>query len=257
MTDLLNHPLIAERYFFRGGRGPASRLDVAVDGATLACGIHRVDATGHTVVFFHGNGEVVADWQGVLDIFLNGVGWDALLAEYRGYGGSTGEPTLGRMLDDVPAIIEATGPPEKVVVMGRSVGSFFALEAVRRFPSIAGLILDSGIGDALERIMLRVSPAELGGTPDQWAALRERLDHRDKIGAYQGPVLLLHTRHDGLVDVSHAEQLAEWAGGETNLTVFERGNHNTILAANTQAYLAEVATFLTRVGSAETLGRVP
>ncbi|MDO5500120.1 MAG: alpha/beta fold hydrolase, partial [Propionibacteriaceae bacterium] len=142
MTDLLNHSLIAERYFFPGGRAPSSRLDVAVDGATLACGVHRVDPAGCTVVFFHGNGEVVADWQGDLDAMVNEMGWDLFLAEYRGYGGSTGEPLLGRLLDDVGAVIAAAGPPEKLVVMGRSVGSFFALEAVRRFPTIAGLILE-------------------------------------------------------------------------------------------------------------------
>ena len=103
----------------------------------LACGIHRVDLDGFTVVHLHGNGEVVADWQGVLDRAINGMGWDLLLAEYRGYGGSTGEPLLGRMLDDVGAVIAAAGLPEKLVVMGPSVGCFFTLEAVSRFPTIA------------------------------------------------------------------------------------------------------------------------
>lgn len=244
MADLLDHPLIAARYFFPGGRPPESRLDVPVEGATLACGVHRVDPEGHTVVFFHGNGEVVADWQGVLDPFVNGLGWDLFLAEYRGYGGSSGEPLLGRMLDDVGAVIEAAGPPEKLVVMGRSVGSIFALEAVRRFPGIAGLVLESSIADALERITLRVHPSELGGTAEQWAHLEERLDHRAKIAGYTGPVLVLHTRHDGLVDVSHAERLHAWVGGQSRLRVFERGDHNSILFANADEYLGEVAAFL-------------
>lgn len=247
MTDLLDHPLIAARYFFPGGRAPAARVDVPVEGATLACAVHRVPDAAGTVVFFHGNGEVVADWQGTLDRVVNGFGWDLFLAEYRGYGGSTGTPSLGRMLDDVGAMVEAAGPPEKLVVMGRSVGSLFALEAVRRFPSIAGLVLESGIADALGRITLRVSPAELGGTREQWEALESRLDHRSKIGGYDGPVLVLHTRHDGLVDVSHGERLAEWAGGEARLRVFERGDHNSILFENLAEYLAELAGFLAGV----------
>lgn len=37
----------------------------------------------------------------------------------QGYGGSTAEPLLGLLLDDVTAIIEAAVPPERVVVMGR------------------------------------------------------------------------------------------------------------------------------------------
>lgn len=247
MTDLLDHPLIAGRYFFPGGRPPSSRVDVAVDGAELACAVHRVPDAAGTVVFFHGNGEVAADWQGVLDRVVNGFGWDLVLAEYRGYGGSTGTPLLGRMLDDVGAVVEAAGAPEELVVFGRSVGSLFALEAVRRFPSIAGLVLESGIADALERIMLRVSPAELGGTREQWEALESRLDHRSKIGGYAGPVLVLHTRHDGLVDVSHGERLAEWAGGEARLKVFERGDHNSILFENSAEYVTELAGFLEQV----------
>lgn len=244
MEHLLNHPLISSRYFFPGGRAPASELGIPVAGAELACAIHRVDPEGFTVVHFHGNGEVVADWQGVWDRVINTLGWDLLLAEYRGYGGSTGEPLLGLMLEDVSAVIEAAGPPEKVVVMGRSVGSFFALEAVQRFPSIAGLILESAIADPLERILLRVVPDEVDASVDDWRMLEQRMDHQKKIGDYTGPTLLLHTRVDGLVDVGHAERLAQWAGGPTTLRIFESGNHNSILGENWDQYLAEVANFL-------------
>ncbi len=252
MVDLLNHPLIAERYFFPGSRTPASRLSIPVAGAVLECGVHRVDPEGFVLVHFHGNAEVVADWQGVLDRVVNAMGWDLLLAEYRGYGGSTGKPLLGQMLDDVAAVIEAAGSPEKVVVMGRSVGSFFALEAVSRFPQIAGLILESGIADPLERLLLRASPTELGGTRSDWQALEERLNHRDKMSGYRGPSLILHTRFDGMVDVSHARQLAEWAGGDNTLRVFESGDHNSILWQNYEEYFTLIADFLARVRSGQT-----
>lgn len=251
MIDLLNHPLIASRYFFPGGRPPKSRLDVDVEGAVLACGIHRVDPDGYTVVHFHGNGEVVADWQGVLDPRINAMGSDLLLAEYRGYGGSTGAPMLGSMLDDVSAIIRAAGPPEKLVVMGRSVGSFFALEAVKLFPTISGLILESGIADPLERILLRVHPRELGVSPDDFAALTQRLDHHSKIANYTGPCLIMHTRHDQMVDVSHARRLAHWAGGEVSLRIFADGDHNTILWRNTEDYFDEVEGLLATVRSSD------
>lgn len=244
MTDLLNHPLIAARYFFPGGRSPASRVDVAVGDAVLACGVHRVDPEGFTVVYFHGNGEVVADSQGVLDQRLNAMGWDLFLAEYRGYGGSSGTPLLGRMLDDVGAVIEAAGPPEKLVVMGRSVGSFFALEAVRLFPNIGGLIIESGIADPLERILIRVHPNELGLSPGNLTPLTERLDHQAKISSYPGHTLIMHTRHDDMVDVIHAHRLAEWAGGPVTLRVFDQGDHNSILWYNTDAYFEAVKNLL-------------
>jgi pimeloyl-ACP methyl ester carboxylesterase len=242
---LLDHPLIAERYFFPRRDPPRARLDVDAGDAWLACGLHRADPEGHTMVHFHGNGEVVADWQDGFDEAIQGMGWDLLLAEYRGYGGSTGEPLLGRMLDDVAPIMRAAGPPEQVVVFGRSVGSLFALEAVARCPGVAGLILESAIADPLERLLLRIDPRELGATLAGFErAVAARLDQRAKLAGYPGPVLLLHSRHDGLVDVGHAERLAAWAGGRARLRVFEAGDHSSILAVNAPAYLGEVGRFL-------------
>jgi alpha-beta hydrolase superfamily lysophospholipase len=246
--DLLDHPLIAERYFFPRRDRPRSRLDVDVGDAVLACALHRADPEGHAVVHFHGNGEVVADWQEGFDAAVLGMGWDLLLAEYRGYGGSTGEPLLGRMLGDVEPVLRVAGPPGRLVVFGRSVGSLFALEAVARVPGVAGLVLESAIADPLERLSLRVEPRELGVSRAAFeAAVVERLDQRARIGGYRGPVLILHSRHDGLVDVSHAERLAAWAGGPVTLRIFEAGDHNSILAANADEYLEAVAAFLAGV----------
>jgi len=245
-ADLLDHPLIAARYFFPRAARPRSRLDVAVGDASLACALHRSDPEGHTVVHFHGNGEVVADWQDGFPEVIGRMGWDLLLAEFRGYGASTGQPQLGRMLDDVAAVLRAAGPPEKLVVFGRSVGSIFALEAVARVPEVAGLVLESAIADPLERLLLRVTPRELGAAAGAFeAAVAARLDHRAKIGGYRGPVLVMHTRHDGLVDVSHGERLAAWAGGPATLRVFETGDHNSILYENQEAYLSLLEAFLT------------
>ena len=247
-ADLLDHPLITERYFFPRAARPRARLDADAGDATLACALHRSDPEGKVLVHFHGNGEVVADWQDGFPEVIARMGWDLLLAEYRGYGASTGEPALGRMLDDVAAVLRAAGPPERVVVFGRSVGSLFALEAVARCPAVAGLVLESAIADPLERLLLRVSPRELGVDAATFeAAVAARLDHRVKLNGYRGPVLVLHTRHDGLVDLSHAERLASWAGDRAALHVFEAGDHNSILAENQEAYLGLLAGFLAEV----------
>lgn len=247
-ASVLDHPVISQRYFFPRRERVASPFLVEVDGATLACAFREVAAGAPTVVHFHGNGEVVADWSAFAG-WLGSRGWNALLAEYRGYGTSTGEPELGRMLDDVDRIVAASGvPPERLVVFGRSVGSLFALHAVSRFPEVAGLIVESGIADVLERLLLRVRPSELGVAPGALeAAVRQRLDQRAKMSAYPGPALLLHSRFDGLVDVSHAEQLAAAAGGPVTLRVFDRGDHNSILAENEAEYLGAVAAFLDAV----------
>ena len=68
--------------------------------------------------------------------------WEStyFLAEYRGYGGSTGEPSLVAMLDDVDAIFSALGRPAgELVVYGRSIGSIYAIEfATAAIPTSPG-----------------------------------------------------------------------------------------------------------------------
>lgn len=245
--SLLDHPTLNRRYFFPR---PASFRDptwVDVGDAQLACAFSQVDGADLTVVHFHGNGEVVRDWlqEGLAERFAP-LGCSLLLAEYRGYGMSTGEPALGRMLDDVERVIAAADlPPERLVLFGRSVGSIFAIHGAARFPQVAGLILESAIADPLERLLLRVDPAEVDLTAAAFAAaVNERLDHRRKMAAYRGPVLVLHARFDDLVPVTHGERLAEWAGGPVTTRIFVRGDHNTILAENEPEYFEAIGGFL-------------
>jgi pimeloyl-ACP methyl ester carboxylesterase len=244
--SVLDHPIISQRYFFPRGDRFADPLLVEVDGGRLACALREARPGAPLVVHFHGNGEVVGDWLEGFPEWLASLGWSVLLSEYRGYGMSTGQPLLGAMLDDVERVVAASGvPPERIVFFGRSVGSLFAVHAVERFPRAAGLVLESGIADVLERVLLRASPRELGVTAEALeAAVRERLDQRRKLAAYRGPLLVLHSRFDGLVDVAHGEALAAAAGGPVTLRIFDRGDHNSILAENGDAYRRAVAEFL-------------
>jgi hypothetical protein len=152
------------------------------------------------------------------------------------------------MLDDVEHVVRAVGlPPGQLVFFGRSVGSLFAIHAISRFPDAGGLIIESGIADPLERLLLHVHPAELGVPMSEIEEeIGRRMNHRHTLSAYGGPVLVMHTRCDGLIDVSHAERLAAWAGGPVTLKIFERGDHNLILEVNRREYFAEVARLIDR-----------
>jgi pimeloyl-ACP methyl ester carboxylesterase len=247
---VLDDPILNRRYFFPRRASFPNPVWVDVGDAQLACDYNQVDGADLTVVHFHGNGEVVRDWlEEGFPLRFAALGCSLLLAEYRGYGMSSGEPALGRMLDDVERVIAAADlPPERLVLFGRSVGSIFAIHAAARFPEVAGLILESAIADPLERLLLRMDPAEVGLTPAAFAeAVNARLDHRKKLAAYRGPVLVMHARFDDLVPVTQGERLAEWAGGPVTTRIFERGHHNTILAENAAEYFEAIAGFLAEV----------
>ncbi len=162
-SEILNHPIISDRYFFPRATTIPQPFWVECEGARAACAYHEIDAEARTIVHFHGNGEIVADYLDDFAELIGRMGCNCFLAELRGYGGSTGAPQLGKMLEDVQQTIEAIGQPHnKLVLFGRSVGSLFAIKAAELFPDVAGLILESAIADPLQRLLLRMSPEELG-----------------------------------------------------------------------------------------------
>ena len=248
--DLLDHPLIGERYFFpRPDRVPDAFV-VDTGEAQLACYRACPHAGARTVLHFHGNGEVVADYVPEVSDVFHRMGLNVLFAEYRGYGGSSGVSGLGSMLGDVEALFEAAGGRARdVIVFGRSVGSIFAIELVHRHPGVAGLILESGIADVHQRLALRVRPEELRvDASDFRAATDELLDHDAKLGGYRGPLLVLHTRHDGLIDLPHAQRNHDACpSADKTLRVFDHGDHNSIMAFNWRAYWSEVESFVERL----------
>ncbi|WP_303721652.1 alpha/beta hydrolase [Malonomonas rubra] len=244
--ELLNHHLISERYFFPRQGSLFDPFWVDCGDAQLACVYHELDPRVKTLVHFHGNGEIVDDWQGDFVTLMHQMSCNVFLAELRGYGRSSGEPQLGKMLDDVMPTIEAIGKPaNELIFFGRSVGSIFAIEAAARFPDAAGLVIESGVADVLERLLLRVQPLELGCSSDELSAVvAEYLNHQQKMAEYTGPLLVMHTEHDGLVDASHGQRLYDWAGGRKQLKIFPQGNHNDIMYENAREYFSLLADFI-------------
>jgi pimeloyl-ACP methyl ester carboxylesterase len=248
--SVLDHPLIAERYFFPQPDAPDDITEVNVEGAVLACHFHRPRKDARTVIHFHGNGETVDDYVPWFPEMMEQRGLNTFLAEYRGYGASTGRPLYGAMLDDTEAIFDAVGQPEEqLVVFGRSVGSTYAIELVSRHPRVGALILESGIANPLERLMIRFRPAELGVDAEELArVVTERLDHRAKLEGFGGDLLVLHAADDALIDVSHGRRLAEYGpAGRTELLIFDIGNHNAIMAINMERYWEAIDRLLARI----------
>lgn len=205
-----------------------------------------------TVLHFHGNAEIVPDYVPTMANVLNSLGVNVFFAEYRGYGMSTGKPSLNAMLDDAECVFEALGvPASKVVAFGRSLGSLFAIEIAGRHPEIGGLILESGIAEPLDPAIARVSAEDLGTSPGELsAAVAERFDQHAKLARYDGPLLVMHTALDPLIPRAQAERLHDWGGAPAagkRLVIFDKGDHGTIFAANQEQYLSELAAFFARV----------
>jgi pimeloyl-ACP methyl ester carboxylesterase len=134
---------------------------------------------------------------------------------------------------------------ERIVLFGRSVGSLYALEGVRRRPRAAAVVIESGIFDVAERVRRRVGAADVGATEEAFSAeLARCFDHAAVLDRFGGRTLVLHARQDALISVAHAERLYAAAREPKTLHVFERGGHNAIFWQNQAAYVGAVESLL-------------
>ena len=223
-------------------------LDIPVaDGVRVAGRFHAAGKDRPTILFFHGNGEIVDDYDGLGPIYT-GMGVNFLPVDYRGYGRSTGEPSVSAMMADCHRILayvndwmaqrNYTGP---LAVMGRSLGSASALELAHHHPDhLAGLIIESGFAyaDPLLRL-LGVDPAAIGFRES------EGFQHLDKVRRYAGPLLIIHAEWDQIIPHSDGQALYDAAttADKTMVTVPGAG-HNDVLPRGFAEYMNAIKTFV-------------
>ncbi|MCK5801025.1 MAG: alpha/beta hydrolase [Deltaproteobacteria bacterium] len=260
MAKLYDRPEICRTYFFPQPARPLPTKDTAApvdlhlpDGTRLgAYWSHPLDGAP-TLLYVHGNGECIADQLHHWPDWARYAGANIFFVDYPGYASSDGKPTFTSCRQTARAALDFLLDQEEdkvpaVVVMGRSVGSIFALDAVAQTSStrLAGLALESGIADVGQRLDIRVPYDQLGlNRRAVHAELNEDFDHEAKLRALRCPVLILHTRHDSLVPAENSERLANWAGPNLlRLLLFEQGDHNDIQWVNEPAYRAALTEFI-------------
>ncbi len=246
MNSILDHVAISQKYFYPRYASFQNPYYVTSGKNQLACYYHKIENPKKTIIYFHGNGEVVADSLNFLEHEMEDLGCSILFAEYRKYGLSTGNsPTLVAMLDDVEQIIKSIDVPmEDIILFGRSVGSIYALHGASIFPNISGLVIESGISDVIVRIFRRIKPKEKAMEEEVIADGLKYFDHKKKIQQFQGKVLIMHTEYDSLVSSSNAKDLYAWANEPKKLKLFELGDHNNILFANKEEYIMLLDEFI-------------
>ena len=249
-----DHPAVNARVFFPrpdfGFQQPAGSRDEQVqvgDGDIVAVRYHLAEPDLPAVLYFHGNGEIVADYDDLAPVFRS-AGASLVCADYRGYGKSTGQPSMGRLvrdahqvLDSVLGVLGSAGHRGPVVVMGRSLGSAPAIElASDRGGEVAGLIVESGfaqVGALLELLGVDLHGIGLGNLQGQ--------DNEDKMARVAAPVLLLHAEQDMIIPLWHAQHNHDRAAAqEKRLVVIPHADHNSIMTVGGHRYWGAIADFL-------------
>ncbi len=227
------------------GAGRFQELLIPVAGdIRVGARFHMAHANNPTILFFHGNGEVVADYDDI-GLLFNRLGINFMAADYRGYGCSDGSPTVAAMMADCHRIfdfVEAwkmkngfTGP---LIVMGRSLGSASALElAAACGDRIDGLVLESGFAWAGPLLrLLGVDPDRIGFNESNGFA------NLDKIRTFVKPTLIIHAEFDHIIPFSDGKALFNASGAkEKFLLTIPGANHNDIFMRGLDRYLEAIS----------------
>jgi hypothetical protein len=193
------------------------------------------------IVYFGGNAEDVAI---NLPAFTAAFpGHSLYLTNYRGYGGSSGEPTESALLADAVAIFDRVRERHPdISVIGRSLGSGVAAH-VASVRNIRRLVLvtpfDSLVNVAREHY--RWFPVRL--------LMRDRYDSLSRVPLIRAPVLIVIAGADEIIPRARSDALAKAFGPrQSRVTVLDGVGHNSL--DGRPQYLESIAEFLVDVNEA-------
>jgi len=202
------------------------------DELTLNGWFVTVDHTPVTILLCHGNGGNIMHRLDTINLFAK-LGMNCFVFDYRGYGNSQGTPTEeGTYLDALAAYDWLTQnkkvPPEKIVIMGRSLGGCIAAYLAARVPA-KGLVLESTF----------TSYADIGAKfypymPVRWFA-RFNYNTIGHLRQVHCPVLIIHSRNDEVVPFEFGLELYE-AANEPCEFVEIFGSHNDGFLVSAETY---------------------
>lgn len=227
---------------------PEKAIDYLIpveDSVVVAGRFHMTDKSAPNILFFHGNGEIVSDYDDAGPLY-NDIGINFLAVGYRGYGRSTGSPSVTAMMRDSHAIFEfteawlkANGYNSPFIAMGRSLGSASALELANHYMErIDGLIIESGFaytGPLLQ--LLGVNTKAIDFTEEKG------LRNLDKMRTWAKPALIIHAEFDHIISFSEGQALYDACPSpEKTFLKIPNANHNDIFMKGLTPYMKAVKT---------------
>jgi uncharacterized protein len=246
-SHLLNYIFYPRRDFTEPA-GHAFDLSVAVQqGIDVWCRFYIGNEHSPVILFFHGNGEVVSDYDHIAPLY-NERELNLVVTDYRGYGRSGGRPTLTAISADCHVLFAAV--KEEMLkrrlqsglwIMGRSLGSICATELAYRWKQdFRGLIIESGFVSILPVMKHLGFSLQMHDVEDR--IMNEALAMVREI---ELPALIMHGQEDTLVPIEEAKRFYDnLRSKEKKLVKIPGADHNDIMFADTDTYFDAIKTFI-------------
>lgn len=213
---------------------PFERFGISSQGETIEVIVLN---KGHNkaLIYFGGNGEaVVANAENFASNFSNVT---IYLVNYRGYGGSSGEPTeAGNYTDSLSVYDEIKERHSHISVAGRSLGSGVAtyLAANRSIEKVVLITpYDSVLSVAKKRFP--IFPVKL--------LLKDHYDSLSRAKQIKSNVLVVVAEHDQVIPMQHTQKLIDVFDSEQlTLKIIKKEGHNSL--SNNADYYSVLSDFI-------------
>jgi fermentation-respiration switch protein FrsA (DUF1100 family) len=227
-----NHQTVTPESFNSDVLELSNQTVVTDDGLELdTWTLTRPDAEA-TLLYFGGNGFLMVKSRPVIQAYST-MPVNLVLFDYRGYGLSSGEPTVAGVESDARAMFsyadslsEALSQP--MYIHGHSMGSFLSSYTAER-NDVAGYILESPVSEVsgwTKRLVPWLLRPFVRFDIDSDIASQNNLD---RVSSIQKPLLIIGGTDDNITPFEMAEELyEESASADKTLKSIDGGAHNDL-----------------------------
>ncbi len=218
------------------------------EGIRIGCRFYRAENDFPSLLYFHGNGETAGDYEDVAPLFHR-LGINLFVADYRGYGLSSGRPTVSNLFGDAhpifrgfQEIIRKEHCREDCFLMGRSLGSVPAVELAFHYQDeIRGLVVESGGADIFTRL-LHLSGIEVA---EESRHQLEQASSREKVRHVHAPTLIITAEYDMLIPLQEGRALYDASTSrDKDLFIVLDADHNNLWEVGGECYYGAIGGFL-------------
>lgn len=188
-----------------------------------------------SILYFGGNGDTVARSAFAFDRFFPE--HTVYLVNYRGYGGSSGEPTEKGLYSDALAIFdEIRSKHSDISVFGRSLGSAIAtyIASKREFDKLV-LITPCDSAKSMAQERFPIYPMSI--------LLKDKYDSVTRAKSIEVKTLVLIAEKDNVITMKHSKNLIDaFPASKVEVKIIENTGHNNIV--QDESYYHELQTFI-------------
>jgi uncharacterized protein len=175
-----------------------------------------------TLLYFHGNGGSLATRVERIRKHI-GLGRGLFMMSYRGYSGSTGEPSEAANVADAKlaydTLVKSGVAPKDIIIYGESIGSGVAVQVAAEKLALA-LVLDAPYTRLVDIAAERYPwvPVRL--------MMRDQYDSASRLAGMKLPLLVIHGDLDQTIPVAMGAKVYELAGGPKDIVILKGAGHN-------------------------------